>query len=173
MERIKVLINEEKINERIEEIAREISENYKEEIILVCILKGATYFTIDLSKKIKNNNVILDFMKVSSYGINARETTGKINLSLDISQNIEGKNVIIVEDIIDSGITLNYLYDYIKSKNPKTLKICVLLDKKERRVKNIKVDYVGFEIEDKFVLGYGMDYDEKYRNLPYVGYVEE
>lgn len=174
MEQIKVLINEEKINKRIEEIANEILENYKdEEIILVCILKGAAYFTIELSKKIKNNNVILDFMKVSSYGMNARETTGKINLSLDISQNIDGKNVIIVEDIIDSGITLNYLYDYLKSKNPKTLKLCVLLDKKERRVKDINVDYVGFEIEDKFVLGCGMDYDEKYRNLPYVGYIEE
>ena len=174
MEQIKALINEEKINRRIEEIANKISEDYKdEEIILVCILKGASYFTTELSKKIKNNNVILDFMKVSSYGINARETTGKINLSLDISQDIEGKNVIIVEDIIDSGITLNYLYDYLKSKSPKTLKLCVLLDKKERRIKDIKLDYVGLEIEDKFVLGCGMDYDEKYRNLPYVGYIEE
>lgn len=171
---IKVLLEEQKINKRIEEIANQISKDYKnEEIIFVCILKGATYFTIELVKKIKKNNVILDFMKVSSYGINARETTGKINFTLDISENIEGKNVIIVEDIIDSGITLNYLYDYLKSKNPKTLKLCVLLDKKERRVKDIHVDYVGFEIEDKFVLGYGMDYDEKYRNLPYVGYVEE
>ena len=174
MEKIKVLINEEKINKRIEEIANEISEAYKdEEIILVCILKGSVYFTIDLSKKIKNNNVIIDFMKVSSYGINARETTGKINLGLDISQDIEGKNVIIIEDIIDSGITLNYLYDYLKTKKPKTLKLCVLLDKKERRIKDIPVDYIGFEIEDKFVLGYGMDYDERYRNLTYVGYIEE
>ena len=174
MEKIKVLINEQRINKRIEEIANQIAKEYKnEDIVLVCILKGATYFTIELAKKIKNNNVILDFMKVSSYGMNARETTGKIDFSLDISEEIEGKNVIIVEDIIDSGITLNYLYNYLKAKKPKTLKICVLLDKKERRVKDINVDYVGFEIEDKFVLGCGMDYDEKYRNLPYVGYIEE
>jgi len=174
LERIKVLINEEKLNSRIEEIANQISKEYEnQEIILVCILKGAAHFTIDLSKKIKNDNVIIDFMKVSSYGINNRETTGKINFVLDISQNIEGKNVIIVEDIIDSGITLNYLYDYLKSKNPKSLKLCVLLDKKERRIKEIQVDYTGFEIENKFVLGYGLDYDEKFRNLPYVGYIEE
>jgi len=175
MEKVKVLINEERISKRIEEIANEISESYNkdEEIVLVCILKGAIYFTIELSKKIKNKNVILEFMKVSSYGINARETTGKINFSLDISQNIEGKNVIIVEDIIDSGITLNYLYNYLKTKNPKTLKICVLLDKKERRIQKIDVDYIGFEIEDKFVVGYGLDYDEKLRNLPYVGYIED
>lgn len=170
---IKVLISEEKISKRIEEIAFQISEEYKnEEIILVCILKGAAYFTIELAKKIKSNNVILDFLKVSSYVGKSTETTGKINFSLDITEDIEGKNVIIVEDIIDSGITLNYLYDYLKLKNPKTLKICVLLDKKERRIQEIDVDYVGFEVENKFVLGYGMDYDEKYRNLPYIGYIE-
>lgn len=173
LDEIKVLIEEEKIQNRIKEIANEIENDYKnEEIILVCILKGATYFAIDLSKKITNNMVILDFMKVSSYENGATESTGKINFKLDISQNIENRNVIIVEDIIDSGFTLNYLYDYLKKKNPKTLKICVLLDKKERRKKDIKVDYTGFEIEDKFVVGYGLDYDEKYRNLPYVGYIE-
>lgn len=173
LDEIKVLIEEEKIQNRIKEIANEIENDYKnEEIILVCILKGATYFAIDLSKKITNNMVILDFMKVSSYENGATESTGKINFKLDISQNIENRNVIIVEDIIDSGFTLSYLYDYLKKKNPKTLKICVLLDKKERRKKDIKVDYTGFEIEDKFVVGYGLDYDEKYRNLPYVGYIE-
>lgn len=173
LDEIKVLIEEEKIQNRIKEIANEISNDYEnEEIILVCILKGATYFAIDLSKKITNNMVILDFMKVSSYQNGATESTGKINFKLDISQNIENRNVIIVEDIIDSGFTLNYLYDYLKKKNPKTLKICVLLDKKERRKKDIKVDYTGFEIEDKFVVGYGLDYDEKYRNLPYIGYIE-
>lgn len=171
---IKVLIDEEKINKRIEEIASKISSDFKdEEIILVCILKGATYFAVELSKKIKNTPVIIDFMKVSSYGINNRETTGKINFTLDISQDITNKNVIIVEDIIDSGITLDYLYNYLKEKNPKTLKICVLLDKKERRKININADYVGFEIENKFVLGYGLDYDEKYRNLPNIGYIEQ
>ena len=112
-------------------------------------------------------------MRVSSYGVNNRYTTGKLDFKLDISEDIENKNVIIIEYIIDSGITLNYLRDYLKTKNPKSLKICVLLDKKERRQKEINLDYVGFEIENKFVLGYGLDYDEKYRNLPYIGYVEE
>ena len=173
VENIKVLIDEEKLNDRVKEIANQISKDYKnEEIILVCVLKGAAYFTIDLSKNIKNDNVIIEFMKVSSYGVNNRETTGKIDFTLDITQDIEGKNVIIIEDIIDSGITLNYLYDYLKTKRPKTLKICVLLDKKERRIKDIQVDYKGFEIENKFVLGYGLDYDEKFRNLPYIGYIE-
>ena len=170
---IKVLIDEKRLNKRISEIANEISEEYKnEEIVLVCILKGAIYFAVELSKRITNNTVILDFMKVSSYGNNT-ETSGKINFNLDTSVELENKNVIIIEDIIDSGFTLNYLYDYLEKKNPKTLKICVLLDKKERRQQDIKVDYKGFEIEDKFVLGYGLDYQEKYRNLPYIGYIEK
>lgn len=168
---IKVLINEEKIKSRIKEISKEILKDFKrEEIVLVCILKGATYFAIDLSKQL-NNNLILDFMKVNSYG-NEFESSGKIDFKLDISTDIKNKNVIIVEDIIDSGLTLNYIYDYLIKKNPKKLKICVLLDKKERRIKNINVDYTGFEIENKFVLGYGMDYKNKYRNLPYIGYIE-
>ena len=156
----KILIDEDTLNKRIEELANQISKDYNgEDIVLVCTLKGAVYFTIDLSKK--------------SYGVNNRETTGKLDFKLDISEDIKNKNVIIIEDIIDSGITLNYLRDYLKTKNPKSLKICVLLDKKERRQKEINLDYVGFEIENKFVLGYGLDYDEKYRNLPYIGYVEE
>ena len=173
MEKIKVLINEDKLNKRIKEMSQQISNEYSgEEIVLVCILKGAVYFMVDLSKNIKNASVIVDFMKVSSYG-NGTETTGEVELKIDLSTNIENKNVIIVEDILDTGYTLNYLYKYLKSKNPKTLKICVLLDKKERREKNIDVDYTGFEIENKFVVGYGLDYADKYRNLPYVGYIEE
>lgn len=171
-EKIKVLIEAEKVSKRIEEIAEQISKDYKnEEIILVCILSGAVYFAVELSRKIKNGMVKLDFMKVSSYGNNT-QTTGKLDFKLDISKDIEGKNFIIIEDIIDTGITLSYLYDYLKDKNPKTLKICVLLDKKERREKEVKVDYVGFEIENKFVVGYGLDYADKYRELPYVGYIE-
>ena len=173
LENVKILIEKEQVEKRIIELAEQISKDYNgEDITIICVLKGAAYFAIDLSKKIKNSDVIMDFVKISSYGNNQRETTGKINFKLDISENIEGKNVIIVEDIIDSGITLNYLYNYLNEKNPKTLKICVLLDKKERRVKPIKVDYTGFEIENKFVLGYGLDYDEKYRNLEYIGYIE-
>ena len=172
LDRIKVLIDEEKLSKRVEELAIEISNDYNnKEIVLVCILKGAVYFAVDLSKKITNSEVILDFMKVSSYG-SATESSGKVELKIDLSSDIEGKNVIIIEDILDTGYTLDYLYDYLKEKNPKSLKICVLLDKKERREKNIKVDYTGFEIENKFIVGYGLDYDEKYRNLPYVGYIE-
>ena len=172
MENLNVLIDEEKLNNRIKEMAKQIENEYKnEEIVLVCILKGAVYFTVELSKNIKDSSIILDFMKVSSYG-EGTQTTGNVELKVDLSTNIENKNVIIVEDIIDSGYTLNYLYDYLKSKNPKTLKICVLLDKKERREKDIRVDYTGFEIENKFVVGYGLDYADKYRNLPYVGYIE-
>lgn len=168
---IKVLINEDKIKNRIKEIAQEILKDFKnEEIVLVCILKGAAYFAIDLSKEL-NNNLILDFMKVNSYG-DELQSSGTINFKLDISTDIKDKNVIIVEDIIDSGLTLNYIYDYLVKKDPKNLKICVLLDKKERRVKPINVDYTGFEIENKFVLGYGLDYKDKYRNLPYIGYIE-
>lgn len=171
-EKIKVLIEKERINKRIEEIAEQISKDYKdEEIILVCILSGAVYFAVELSRKIKSGLVKLDFMKVSSYGNNT-QTTGKLEFKLDISKDIKGKNVIIVEDIIDTGITLSYLYDYLKEKNPKTLKICVLLDKKERREKEVNIDYVGFEIENKFVVGCGLDYAEKYRELPYVGCIE-
>lgn len=169
---IKTLINEQQLNEKILEIAQKISNDYvNEEIILICTLKGASYFAIDLSKKLTNNDIILDFIKVSSYG-SQTESTGKVNLTLDISQNIENKNVIIIEDIIDTGITLNYLYNYLKSKNPKSLKLCVLLDKKERRIQDIPVDYTGFNIDNKFVIGYGLDYNEKYRNLPYIGYIE-
>lgn len=172
LDKIKVLIDEEKLSKRIEELAIQISKDYNsEEIILVCILKGAVYFAVDLSKKITNSEVILEFMKASSYG-SGTESSGKVELKIDLSSNIEGKNVIIIEDILDTGYTLDYLYDYLKSKNPKTLKICVLLDKKERREKDINVDYTGFEIENKFIVGYGLDYEDKYRNLPYIGYID-
>lgn len=173
LENVKILVDSKTLQERIEEIAEQISNDYNgEDIVMICVLKGAVYFAIDLSKKIKNSDIIMDFVKVSSYGVNQRETTGTINFKLDISENIENKHVIIVEDIIDSGTTLDYLCNYLKQKNPKSLKVCVLLDKKERRVKSVNVDYAGFEIDNQFVLGYGLDYDEKYRNLDYIGYVD-
>ena len=173
LENVKVLVDSNTLQKRISEIADQISADYNnEDITLICVLNGAVYFAIDLSKKIKNSDVIMDFVKVSSYGVNQRESTGVINFKLDISENIENKNVIIVEDIIDSGNTLDYLYNYLKQKNPKSLKICVLLDKKEKRVKPVPVNYVGFEIDNQFVLGYGLDYDEKYRNLDYIGYLD-
>ncbi len=171
-EELNVLINEEELNKKIKELATIIEEDFKgEELVLICILKGAVYFAIDLSKQIKNNVVTLDFMKVSSYG-NDFVTSGNVEFILDITTDITGKNVIVVEDIIDSGYTLSFIKDYLSKKGPKSLKLCVLLDKKERREKEVKIDYIGFEIENKFVVGYGLDYEDKYRNLPYVGWVE-
>lgn len=171
-EELNVLINEEELNKKIKELATIIEEDFKgEELVLICILKGAVYFAIDLSKQIKNNVVTLDFMKVSSYG-NDFVTSGNVEFILDITTDITGKNVIVVEDIIDSGYTLSFIKDYLSKKEPKSLKLCVLLDKTERREKEVKIDYTGFEIENKFVVGYGLDYEDKYRNLPYVGWVE-
>ena len=171
-EELNVLINEEELNKKIKELATIIEEDFKgEELVLICILKGAVYFAIYLSKQIKNNVVTLDFMKVSSYG-NDFVTSGNVEFILDITTDITGKNVIVVEDIIDSGYTLSFIKDYLSKKEPKSLKLCVLLDKKERREKEVKIDYTGFEIENKFVVGYGLDYEDKYRNLPYVGWVE-
>lgn len=167
---IKTLIDEKKIENRIKEVAKQIENDYlNEEIVIICILKGAAFFATDLAKRI-NLPVTVDFMKVSSY--EGTESTKKINFKLDISTDISNKNVIIVEDIVDTGRTLTYLKDYLNSKNPKSLKICTMLDKKERREFDLNPEYVCFEIPDKFVIGYGLDYDEKYRNLPYIGYIE-
>lgn len=164
------LINENALKNRIKELAQQIQNDFKnEEIIIICILKGSVFFTTELAKNI-SSSIILDFMKVSSY--NGTQSTGKLNFSLDIRQNIKNKNVIIVEDIIDTGRTLYYLKKYFNEKSPKALKICTLLDKKERREFNIEPDYTGFDIPDKFVVGFGLDYNEKYRNLPFIGYLE-
>lgn len=170
---IKTLISEEKLNQRIKEIGKQITKDYRnEEIVIICVLKGAIYFTIDLTKHIESNNLLLEFMQVSSYG-NSKESSEEIKIKKDIDLDITGKNIIIVEDIIDSGLTMKKLKEYLLSKKPKTLKICTLLDKKERRKVQIEADYVGFEIPNKFVLGYGLDYEEYYRNLPYIAYSEE
>ena len=167
---IKTLIDEKKIENRIKEVAKQIENDYSnEEIVIICILKGAAFFATDLAKRI-NLPVTVDFMKVSIY--EGTESTKKIDFKLDISTDISNKNVIIVEDIVDTGRTLTYLKDYLNSKNPKSLKICTMLDKKERREFDLNPEYVCFEIPDKFVIGYGLDYDEKYRNLPYIGYIE-
>ena len=170
---IKTLISEEKLNQRIKEIGKQITKDYRnEEIVIICVLKGAIYFTIDLTKHIESNNLLLEFMQVSSYG-NSKESSEEIKIKKDIDLDITGKNIIIVEDIIDSGLTMKKLKEYLLSKKPKTLKICTLLDKKERRKVQIEADDVGFEIPTKFVLGYGLDYEEYYRNLPYIAYSEE
>ena len=170
MDKIKILIDEKTLEKRIEELAINIEEDFKgKEIVFVGILKGSIMFMTELAKRIKSN-VEFEFMEVSSYS--GTESTGKIKINKDIRDSIEGKDVIIVEDIIDTGRTLTYLLEYLKQKKPNSLSIVTMLSKEARREKFVKVDYVGFEIEDKFVIGYGLDYDEKYRNLHYIGYIE-
>ena len=172
MGEIKTLIDEEKLHARINEIAKQIEAEYGgKEITLICILKGSVFFTVELAKNI-NGDVRLEFIRVSSYG-EGTESTGEIKMKLDLKDSIQGKDVIVVDDIIDTGRTLSYLIEYLKMKKPNSVKLCALLDKPDRRVKQVKVDYTGFEIPDKFVVGYGLDWDEKYRNLPYIGYIEE
>lgn len=171
--KLKTLINEQKLQKRIAELGEQIAEDYKnQEIVIICVLRGAAYFAIDLSKHINSNSLLMEFIQVSSYGTN-KETTGELTIKKDLDIDIKGKNVIIVEDIIDSGITMSTLKKYLSSKEPESLKICTLLDKKERRKVEIEADYVGFEIPNKFVLGYGLDYEEYYRNLPYIAYSED
>ena len=137
---------------------------------MLCVLKGGVYFTTELSKRM-SVPVSLDFMAVSSYGMET-ESSGVVKIIKDLDESIEGKNVLVVEDIIDSGRTLSLLLENLRQRNPKTLKLCTLLNKPARRVTDIQVDYVGYEIPDEFVVGYGMDYAQKYRNLPYIGVVE-
>ena len=169
---IKVHITEEELNKRIAEIAAEITEKFKgESVYLVCILKGSIFFTTELAKRI-DLPVEIDFMTVSSYGAQT-VSSGVINVKQDLSGNIEGKNVIVVEDIIDSGNTLSRLLQLFQSRNPKTLTLCTLLDKPERRQVQVDVDYTGFVVPDKFIVGYGLDWNQKFRNLPYIGFVEE
>jgi len=167
-----ILFDENALAKRIQELGKEISEDYAgEEVMLVGILKGASVFLSDLIRKISLPAEI-DYMVVSSYG-NSAETSGVVRILKDLEDNIEGKNIIIVEDIIDTGLTLEYLKNYLLSRKPKSLKICTLLDKPARRVKEITIDYKGFEVPDEFIIGYGIDYAEKYRNLPYIGVLKE
>lgn len=167
-----VMISEEQLAKKVSELAKQIEKDFQgEELLVVGILKGASVFVADLIRKI-NLDVNIDFMSVSSYG-NSTESSGTVKILKDLDVNIEGKNVLIVEDIIDSGLTLSNLVAALETRNPKSLKLCTLLDKPQRRKANIFVDYVGFVIEDKFIVGYGIDYAEKYRNLPYIGIVGE
>ncbi len=170
-EKINVLVSEEEVTKRLKELGEQISKDYEgKEIHMICILKGGVFFMVDLSKRI-SVPVSLDFMSVSSYG-NGTKSSGVVRIAKDLDESIEGKDVLIVEDIIDSGRTLYYLMDILKKRNPNSIRLCTLLDKPERREKDVKVDYVGFEIPDEFVVGYGLDYAQKYRNLPYIGVVE-
>ena len=170
MEKINVLFTEQEINERVREIANILYNLYHdEEVVFVCTLKGAVFFACDLLKNFKGDARI-EFLRVSSY--EGESSTGKINLKLPLNaENINGKHVVIVEDIVDTGFTLEYIRKYISDMHPKSLVECTLLDKKSRRVVDIEPTYSGFEIDDLFVIGYGLDYNQKYRNLPYIGVV--
>lgn len=167
-EKISVLIPEEKIEDRIVQLAEQISKDYQGETVkLVCILKGSIIFTCELAKRL-TVPVLFDFMQVSSYG-SGTKSSGSVVIKKELDEDIKGDNVIIVEDIVDSGNTLSQLVPILKAREPKSLKVCTLLDKPDRRTAPIDVDYNGFVIPDEFVVGYGLDYDQKYRNLPYIG----
>ncbi len=163
-----ILISEEEINNKVSELAAQISRDYENKNpVFIGILKGSFVFMADLMRKV-NIYCDIDFMAVSSYG-NKSASTGAVKINKDLSQDIEGRDVVIIEDILDSGLTLSYLKKYLMNRNPNSIKICTLLDKPARRVADITADYFGFDIPDAFVVGYGLDYAERYRNLPYIG----
>ncbi|MDY2589057.1 MAG: hypoxanthine phosphoribosyltransferase [Agathobacter sp.] len=170
---ISVHLTEEQLNKRIAEIGADITKKYKgQSVYLICILKGSIFFTTELAKRIELPMTI-DFMSVSSYG-SQTESSGVVNIKKDLECSIEGENVIVVEDIIDSGNTLSKLLKVLQQRNPKSLTVCTLLDKPDRRVvDDVVVDYTGFVVPDKFVVGYGLDFDQRFRNLPYIGFIED
>ncbi len=171
MEKIKVLISEEEVDKRIREMAAEISKRYEGKTLhLICVLRGGAFFMCELAKRL-TVPVTIDFMSVSSYG-DGTESSGQIKIVKDLDDSIEGREVLVVEDIIDSGRTLSRLMELLESRRPASLALCTLLDKPERRVVEVDVDYTGFQIPDLFVVGYGLDCAQKHRNYPYVGVVE-
>lgn len=170
-ETVRVLVPEEEVDKKIAELGKKISEDYAgKQVHLICILKGGVFFMCELAKRI-TVPVSMDFMSVSSYG-DGTTSSGIVKIAKDLDESLEGKEVLIVEDIIDSGRTLYYLMEVLQKRKPNSMRLCTLLDKPERRVKDVKVDYVGFNIPDEFVVGYGLDYAQKYRNLPFIGVVE-
>lgn len=167
---VRVMLSEEEVNMRIQEIGAQITKDYAGKAVhLVCVLKGGSFFMCELAKRI-NLPVSLDFMSVSSYGSDTK-SSGIVKIVKDLDEPLNGKNVIVVEDIVDSGRTLSYLLEMLKDRKPASLQLCTLLDKPERRVVDVDVHYTGFQIPDVFVVGYGLDYDQMYRNLPYIGEV--
>jgi len=169
-ETISVLLSEEEVDKRIKEMAEQITKDYEgKNVHLICILKGSVFFTCELAKRIKVP-VSMDFMSVSSYGADTK-SSGIIKIVKDLDESITGKDVLVIEDIIDSGRTLSYLLGMLKDRKPNSLRLCTLLDKPDRRVIDVDVDYTGFQIPDEFVVGYGLDYAQKHRNLPYIGVV--
>lgn len=172
MDNIKVLINEEQIKERILELSKDIRDAYNgESVHIVCILKGGVMFFTELAKALVDLDPTFDFMSCSSYNNNT-ESSGTVKINKDLDEDIEGKNVLIVEDIIDTGYTLSYVVDMLKTRKPKNIDVCTLLDKPYRREVEVEVRFVGFEIEDRFVVGFGLDNMQKLRSLNYVGYIE-
>lgn len=172
-EHFETLITSEQLSARVKELGAQITEDYKgESIFLVGILKGSVPFMADLMRAIDLEDIQIDFMVVSSYG-DSTKTSGVVQIRKDLDTNIEGRNVIIVEDIIDSGLTLSYLKKHLLDRKPKSLKVCTILDKPSRRKVDFKGDYIGFEVEDKYIVGYGLDSAQKYRNLPYVSWIKE
>lgn len=163
-------MSEDEVDARIRELGEQINKDYEgESVHLICVLKGGVFFMCELAKRI-TVPLSMDFMSVSSYG-NSTVSSGIVKIIKDLDEPIEGKNVLIVEDIIDSGNTLHYLVDMLYKRQPKSIRICTLLDKPERRVADVHVDYTGFNIPDEFVIGYGLDFEQKYRNLPFIGAV--
>ena len=169
-EHVRVLLSEEDVDKRIQEIGEQISKDYAgKQVHLVCVLKGGVFFLCELAKRI-TVPVSMDFMSVSSYG-SATKSSGVVKIVKDLDEPPKDKDVLVVEDIVDSGRTLSYLLDMLRDRGPKSIKLCTLLDKPERRVVDVNVDYTGFSIPDEFVVGFGLDYDQKYRNLPFIGIV--
>lgn len=170
-ERVRILISEEDVDKKIQEIGEQISKDYAgKQVHLVCVLKGGAFFMCELAKRI-TVPVSLDFMSVCSYG-SSTKSSGVVKIVKDLDEPLKDKDVLVVEDIVDSGRTLNYLLEMLKDRGPKSVKLCTLLDKPDRRVVDVNVDYTCFSIPDEFVVGYGLDYDQRYRNLPYIGVVE-
>lgn len=170
-EKIHVMIDEETVEKKVREMAAQISREYEGKTLhLICILKGSVFFACELAKRI-TVPVTLDFMSASSYG-DGTQSCGRVKIVKDLDESLEGRDVLVVEDIIDSGRTLSYLLQVLQLRRPASLRLCTLLDKPERRVSPVKVDYTGFEIPDEFVVGYELDYAQRYRNLPYIGRVE-
>ena len=170
-DKIRVLVPEKDVDAKIAELGKKISEDYVgRQVHLVCVLKGGVFFMCELAKRI-TVPVTMDFMSVSSYGAGT-ESSGVVKIVKDLDEPLRDKDVIVVEDIVDSGRTLSYLLDMLKARGPKSMALCTLLDKPDRRVIDVKVDYTGFQIPDEFVVGYGLDYDQRYRNLPYIGVVK-
>ena len=170
-DKIRILIPEAEVDAKVEEIGRKISEDYAgKSVHLICVLKGGVFFTCELAKRI-SVPVSLDFMSVSSYG-SGTQSSGVVKIIKDLDEPLAGKHVLIVDDIIDYGRTLSYLIEILKKRNPASLHLCTLLDKPDRRQKEVPVDDTGFTIPDAFVVGYGLDYAQKYRNLPYIGVID-